>query len=136
LAFGVISEASSEQAWQQVELAYRYNPELLESQHKNFYPSYCHNINSLALKAWSRKASTAEHMPNFLQQIQIQQNRVVGQEVVESMNTSIPQIANLVPEGLTSNHQLFNFNLDTSENGGQTWEYWLNTFDNAELLGI
>ncbi|KEQ74215.1 hypothetical protein M436DRAFT_14441, partial [Aureobasidium namibiae CBS 147.97] len=59
LAFEIISEASSEEAWKQVGLAYQYNPELLSWQHKNFYTSYCHNINSLALKAWSRIASTA-----------------------------------------------------------------------------
>lgn len=136
LAFGDISEASSEEAWQQVGLAYRYNPELLSWQHKNFYTSYCHNLNDLALKAWSRKGSTTELMPDFLQQIQLQQGHTGVQDAAEGMDTSVQQFTHSVPEGPASTHQLFDIDLANPESGEQTWEYWLNTFDNVELLGI
>ncbi|KAG9614691.1 hypothetical protein KCU84_g307, partial [Aureobasidium melanogenum] len=136
LAFGEPSESTGSEAWKQVSLAYHYNPELLDWEQKSFYSNYCRNLNSLVLRAWSRRASTTDHVPNFVQQIQLQESRPTGQDNAGISSANEQQSAQLTQrfDGELSSGQHI-----TSENpeiDGQTWEYWLNMFDNEELLGI
>ncbi|KAH0382961.1 hypothetical protein KCU92_g5765, partial [Aureobasidium melanogenum] len=136
LAFQALSEPISSEAWQQVSLAYHYNPELLSWDHKSFYSNYCRSLNSLVLRAWTRRASTAESVPNFVQQIQLQQNRPTRQNTAEGMNTNVQpstQLNQHPNNQLLPSHQMTSGNPEVD---GQTWEYWLNIFDNEELLGI
>jgi predicted glycoside hydrolase/deacetylase ChbG (UPF0249 family) len=138
LAFGELSDTISDEAWRQVSLAYLYNPELLDQQGNSFYAKYCHNLNSLALKAWSQRTPNTDCVPGFLQQILLQQSQSAGQEVVQG-NTSVhqsTQTTHALPATSVSTDQQFNTSLNNLESGGQTWEYWLNIFDNEELLGI
>ncbi|KAG9800896.1 hypothetical protein KCU95_g218, partial [Aureobasidium melanogenum] len=129
LAFQELSEPILSEAWQQVSLAYHFNPELLSSEHKSFYSNYCRNLNSLALKAWSRRASTDDCTPDFVRQIQLRQGRPNGQDAVENLSTHVQQTTQS-PQHAANGHP------STLEVDGQTWEYWLNIFDNEELLGI
>jgi hypothetical protein len=138
LAFGELSDTISDEAWRQVSLAYLYNPELLDQQKKSFYTKYCHNLNSLALKAWSQRTPNTDCVPGFLQQILLQQSQFAGQEVVQR-NPSVQQstqTTHALPATSVSTDQQFNTNLNDLESDGQSWEYWLNIFDNEELLGI
>lgn len=136
LAFQELDESTASEAWQQVSLAYHYNPELLDWDHKSFYSNYCRSLNSLVLRAWTRRASTAESVPNFVQQIQLQQNRPTRQNTAEGVNTNVQpstQLNQHPNNQLPPSHQM---TLGNPEVDGQTWEYWLNIFDNEELLGI
>ncbi|KAK5999571.1 hypothetical protein QM012_005424 [Aureobasidium pullulans] len=136
LAFQDLSESIASEAWHQVSLAYHYNPELLSWQHKSFYSNYCRSLNSLALKAWSRGNPTADCMPRFVQQIHRQQSSSTGQSTVESFSTNVHQPADQMQQ--TNNELLYGHYMasEDSELDGQTWQYWLNIFDNEELLGI
>lgn len=137
LAFEELGEPIASEAWQQVSLAYHYNPELVSYEHKSFYSSYCRSLNSLVLRAWNRRASTADCVPDFVQQIQIQQSQLGGPNpAAESLSTSAQQHTHSTPlanDELPSSHHM---TLKDPEIDGQTWEYWLNIFDNEELLGI
>ncbi|KAG9944904.1 hypothetical protein KCU85_g7587, partial [Aureobasidium melanogenum] len=129
LAFQELSEPTASEAWQQVSLAYQFNPELLSFEHKSFYSNYCRNLNSLALKAWSRRASTDDCTPDFVRQIQLRQGRPNGQDAVESLSTHVQQTTQS-PQHAANEYP------SSLEIDAQTWEYWLNIFDNEELLGI
>ncbi|CAD0100801.1 unnamed protein product [Aureobasidium mustum] len=136
LAFQELDKSIADEAWQQVSLAYHYNPELLGWDHQSFYSNYCHSLNNLALRAWNRRASTADCVPEFVQQIQIQQSRSTGQNIAGSLSTSPQQHTQPTQnrnEALPSSHDT---TLENPEIDAQSWEYWLNIFDNEELLGI
>ncbi|KAG9614701.1 hypothetical protein KCU77_g368, partial [Aureobasidium melanogenum] len=136
LAFQELGESTASEAWQQVSLAYHYNPELLDWEHKSFYSDYCRSLNSLVLRAWTRRALTEESVPDFVQQIQLQQSRPTRQDTAEGFGVNMQQSAQATQPlsgGLPLGHHVTSEN---SEVDGQTWEYWLNIFDNEELLGI
>ena len=136
LAFQDLDDSIANEAWQQVSLGYRFNPELLTWDQKSFYSNYCRSLNSLALRAWSRRASTADCVPDFVQHIQIQQSQSTGQIIAGNLSTSAQQRTQPTQnlnEALPPSHST---TLENPEMDGQTWEYWLNIFDNEELLGI
>lgn len=136
LAFQELSEPTASEAWQQVSLAYHYNPELLSYEHKNYHRNYCRSLNNLVLRAWDRRASTADCVPDFVQQIRIQQSQPAGSNTAQSLTASTQQCTQSAQNPnveLPSSHLM---TLENPEIEGQTWEYWLNIFDNEELLGI
>lgn len=136
LAFRELSEPTVSETWQQVSLAYHYNPELLSWEHRSFYSNYCRSLNSLVLKAWSSRASTADCVPEFVQQIKLQQSLASGQNTTGSLSTSSQQHTQPTQNLNDTLPPIHNRALEDPEIDAQTWEYWLNIFDNEELLGI
>ncbi|KAG9664746.1 hypothetical protein KCU64_g462, partial [Aureobasidium melanogenum] len=136
LAFGETSDPIASDAWQQVSLAYHYNPELLDSKHRSFYSSYCRSLNSLVLRAWSRRASTTDCVPDFVQQVQLQQRRPTGQDNAESWSANMQRSSQSTQHPANEYPSDHHMTLENSEIDGKSWEYWLNIFDNEELLGI
>lgn len=140
LAFKDLSESTANEAWQQVCLAYEFNPELQFWDHdnKSFYTNYCRSLNSLALKAWDRRPLSDNCTPIFVQNMQLQdrQKRLFGQATVDGSNTNVQPPENQIQHlsnQLPSGHHTAPENLEIDE---QSWEYWLNIFDNQEVLAI